>query len=66
MIEFRLDESSDKALNTKHAYQAEHEKPDNLSALLFEEVGERARGLEYARGLSALSVAITKPIRVQV
>jgi len=31
----RLDESSGKALSAKHAYQAEHERPDGLSALLF-------------------------------
>ena len=31
----RLDEFSGKALSTKHTYQAEHERPDGLSALLF-------------------------------
>jgi len=33
--EFRLDESSVKALTAKNAYQAEHERLDGLSALLF-------------------------------
>jgi len=31
----RLGESSDKALSAKHAYQAEHERRDGLSTLLF-------------------------------
>ena len=31
----------------------------------FEEVGERAQRLKYARGLNALFVATMKPIRVQ-
>jgi len=35
LTEFRLDESSGKALSAKHAYQAEHERSDGLSALLF-------------------------------
>ena len=40
----RLDESNGKTLSVKHACQAEHERPEGLSALLFlEKVGESPR-----------------------
>jgi len=40
----RLNESSGKALSAKLAYQAEHGRPDGLSALLF-----RGSGLESSK-----------------
>ena len=42
--EFCLDESSGKALSAKHAYQAEHERPDGLSTLLFRGSGREPEG----------------------
>ena len=41
---FYLDESSDKAQSAKHAYQAELERPDGLSALLFQGSGREPEG----------------------
>ena len=40
----RLNESSDKALSAKHAYQAELKKPDGLNALLFRDSGREPGG----------------------
>ena len=40
-VEFCLDKSSDKALSAKHVYQEEHKRPDSLSALLFQESGQK-------------------------
>jgi len=44
LVEFRLGESSDKALSAKHAYQAEHERLDGLCILLFRESGQEPEG----------------------
>ena len=41
---FGLNESSDKALSAKHAYQVEHERPDSLSVLLYRETGQELGG----------------------
>ena len=37
-----LDKSSGKALSARYAYQAEHERPDGLSALLFRGSGRES------------------------
>ena len=63
---FRLNESSGKALSAKHAYQAYLSDLTVWAHSSFEKVSERAQRLKYAQGLNALSVAITKPIRVQI